>query len=79
MEFADASNNGDDYWNGASNTWNGIRDSPSQRKWLLPEKGEEEGKTIRLSDRKVVNSEVDAVDYDRYRYQPPFLWKNILI
>ena len=41
-------------------------------KWLLPEKGEEEGETIRLSDRKVVNSKVDAVDHDRYSYQPPY-------
>ena len=47
---------------------------------LLPEKSEEEGEAVRLSDRKVVNSEVDAVGYDRYSYQPPyFLWKNILI
>lgn len=46
-------------------------------KWLLPEKGEEEGETIRLSDRKVVNSEVDAVDYDRYCYQPPYFYGKI--
>lgn len=43
-------------------------------------KSEEEGEAVRLSDRKVVNSEVDAVGYDRYSYWPPyFLWKNILI
>lgn len=53
---------------------------PYIKKWLLPEKSEEEGEAVRLSDRKVVNSEVDAVGYDRYSYQPPyFLWKNILI
>ena len=52
---------------------------PYIKKWLLPEKSEEEGEAVRLSDRKVVNSEVDAVGYDRYSYWPPFLWKNILI
>lgn len=46
----------------------------------ITEKSEEEGEAVRLSDRKVVNSEVDAVGYDRYSYWPPyFLWKNILI
>lgn len=40
-------------------------------------KGEEEGETIRLSDRKVVNSEVDAVGYDRYYYQPPYFYGKI--
>ena len=41
---------------------------PHIKKWLLPEKSEEEGEAVRLSDRKVVNSEVDVVGYDRYSY-----------
>ena len=41
---------------------------PYIKKWLLPEKSEEEGEAARLSDRKVVNSEVDVVGYDRYSY-----------
>lgn len=41
---------------------------PYIKKWLLPEKSEEEGEAVRLSDRKVVNSEVDVVGYDRYSY-----------
>ncbi len=31
-EFANANNNGDATWNGASNTWNGVRDSPYIKK-----------------------------------------------